>query len=310
MLFENFEPRKTPKLIGYDEKFLLLRKLIEYQKFPKALLLSGEKGIGKFTAISHLMHYYFDKENYDLNNFTIKKKSSFSDQFLQNLYPNILYLQGSDINNLKIEDIRKLKINLQKTPLNNDKRFIIFDDVELFNLNSVNALLKIIEEPSDKNYFILINNKTKPLIQTISSRCLELRFFLNDCTRDSVLSFLKDFFNQKILLDKDFIQIAPGNFIKFNYIFELKNINLDEKFLINLNNLVNLYKKDKDIFYKDLIFFFIDYYFQSNKYKMILTNKKLFEKKTELVRKIDQFFVYNLNQKNLLTFLESNFLND
>ena len=219
-------------------------------------------------------------------------------------------MQGSDINNLKIEDIRKLKINLQKTPLNNDRRFIIFDDVELFNLNSVNALLKIIEEPSDKNYFILINNKTKPLIQTISSRCLELRFFLNDCTRDSVLSFLKDFFNQKILLDKDFIQIAPGNFIKFNYIFELKNINLDEKFLINLNNLVNLYKKDKDIFYKDLIFFFIDYYFQSNKYKMILTNKKLFEKKTELVRKIDQFFVYNLNQKNLLTFLESNFLND
>ena len=125
-----------------------------------------------------------------------------------------------------------------------------------------------------------------------------------------MLSFLKDFFNQKILLDKDFIQIASGNFIKFNYIFELKNINLDEKFLINLNNLVNLYKKDKDIFYKDLIFFFIDYYFQSNKYKMILTNKKLFEKKTELVRKIDQFFVYNLNQKNLLTFLESNFLND
>ena len=43
---------------------------------------------------------------------------------------------------------------------------------------------------------------------------------------------------------------------------------------------------------------------------MILTNKKLFEKKTELVRKIDQFFVYNLNQNNLLTFLESNFLND
>ena len=219
-------------------------------------------------------------------------------------------MQGSDIYNLKIEDIRKLKINLQKTPLNNDRRFIIFDDVELFNLNSVNALLKIIEEPFDKNYFILINNKTKPLIQTISSRCLELRFFLNDCTRDNVLSFLKDFFNQKILLDKDFIQITPGNFIKFNYIFELKNINLDEKFLINLNNLINLYKKDKDIFYKDIIFFFIDYYFQSNKHKMILTNKKLFEKKTELVRKIDQFFVYNLNQNNLLTFLESNFLND
>lgn len=310
MLFENFEPRKTLKLIGYQDKFLLLRKLIESQKFPKALLLSGEKGIGKFTLISHLMHYYFDKQNYDFKNYTIKNVSSFSNQFLQNIFPNILYLHSSDIHNLRIEDIRKLKINLQKTPLNNEKRFIIFDDIELFNLNSVNALLKIIEEPSDKNYFILINNKTKPLIQTISSRCLELRIFFNKYTKDNVIAFLTKFFNQKVLIEKDLIQISPGNFIKFNYIFVSKNININEKFIENLNNLINLYKKDKDIFYKDLILFFIDYYFQSNKYKMIVTNKKIFEKKTELVRKIDQYFVYNLNQNNLLTFLENNFLND
>ncbi len=310
MLFENFEPRKTSKLIGYHDKFLLLRKLIESQKFPKALLLSGEKGIGKFTLISHLMHYYFDKENYDFKNYTIKKVSSFSKQFLQNIFPNILYLQGSDTHNLRIEDIRKLKINLQKTPLNNEKRFIIFDDIELFNLNSVNALLKIIEEPSDKNYFILINNKTKPLIQTISSRCLELRIFFKKYTKDKILEFLTEFFDQKILLDKDLIQISPGNFIKFNYIFEFKNINLNEKFLVNLNNLINLYKKDKNIFYKDLILFFIDYYFQSNKFKMIVTNRKIFEKKSELASKIDQYFLYNLNQNNLLTFLENNFLND
>ena len=73
---------------------------------------------------------------------------------------------------------------------------------------------------------------------------------------------------------------------------------------------MNLYKKDKDLFYKDLILFFIDYYFQSNKYKTLVTNRKIFEKKSELVRKIDQYFVYNLNQNNLLTFLENNILND
>ena len=28
-----------------------------------------------------------------------------------------------------------------------NKRFIILDDVELFNINSINALLKVIEEP-------------------------------------------------------------------------------------------------------------------------------------------------------------------
>ena len=35
-------------------------------------------------------------------------------------------------------------------------RFIVLDDIELFNVNSLNALLKIIEEPSKKNYFILL----------------------------------------------------------------------------------------------------------------------------------------------------------
>ena len=32
----------------------------------------------------------------------------------------------------------------------------------------LNALLKIIEEPSKNNYFILINNKSKPLIETLN----------------------------------------------------------------------------------------------------------------------------------------------
>ena len=91
MLFENFEPRKTSKLIGYRDKFLLLRKLIESQKFPKALLLSGEKGIGKFTLISHLMHYYFDKENYDFKNYTIKNISFYK------IYFPIFYIYKAQI---------------------------------------------------------------------------------------------------------------------------------------------------------------------------------------------------------------------
>ena len=35
--------------------------------------------------------------------------------------------------------------------------------------------LKIIEEPNKNNYFILINNKSKNLIDTIKSRCIEIK---------------------------------------------------------------------------------------------------------------------------------------
>ena len=62
---------------------------------PKVLMLSGQKGIGKFTLINHLMHYYFDKENYDTKQFKIlDSNSSFKKQYLNNVFPNIIYLNS------------------------------------------------------------------------------------------------------------------------------------------------------------------------------------------------------------------------
>ena len=45
----------------------------------------------------------------------------------------------------------------------------MFDDVECLSDNCVNALLKTIEEPSDVNYFILINNKSQNILDTLKS---------------------------------------------------------------------------------------------------------------------------------------------
>ena len=38
----------------------------------------------------------------------------------------------------------------------NKERFIILDDIELFNKNSLNALLKVIEEPNKEIIFFLL----------------------------------------------------------------------------------------------------------------------------------------------------------
>ena len=89
-------------------------------------MLSGRKGDGKFTLISHLLHYYFDKQNYIENENTFKV-STFHEQFLSDTFPNIYYLNGSDFKNVKIEDIRILKNNLLKKPIIEKKRFIILE---------------------------------------------------------------------------------------------------------------------------------------------------------------------------------------
>ena len=91
---------------------------------PNVILLSGHKGIGKFTIINHLLHYYLIIKTIMERNY-FSTKSLFHNQFLRNLHPNIFHLNGSDFKNVKIEDIRELKQKLLKTAMNNDKRFII-----------------------------------------------------------------------------------------------------------------------------------------------------------------------------------------
>lgn len=303
---EYFDSKKTLNLVGHKKNFNFFKDLILKDMLPKVIMLSGEKGIGKATLINHIMHFYFEKKNYDENNNKILKRTHFTELYENDLFSNIIYLKGSEFKNTKIEDIRILKSNLLKTTLNNDKRFIIFDDVENFNTNSLNALLKLIEEPGANNYFILINNKTKPLLETIKSRSLEIKIILDEESRKKIISFLLKNFEQKISLNEDLVATTPGNFLKFNYVIQTNKIKIEDNFLDNLEKLLKLYKKEKNLFFKDLILFLLDYYFQIDRSKRIFSNDKLIEKRTLIVKNINNFFLYNLSQSALLSSIKNN----
>ena len=310
MILKNiFDPKKTSKLIGYTEKFEFFKKFISKDNFPNVIMLTGDKGIGKFTFINHFMHFYFDRKNYNEQEKSFNLRSPFNDQYQNNLFPNIIHLSGDNFRNIKIDDVRKLKSDLLKKTINNNKRFIILDDVEIFNINSLNALLKLIEEPGTSNHFILINNKTKPLIDTIKSRCVEIKFILTNSIRNKIIDFLSEYFDQDIIIEKDLVKIAPGNFLKFNFMFADKKIDINEDFLENVNKILNLYKKEKNIFYKDLVLFFIEYYMQKNRYHEFF-NLKILKNRTYLIKNINNFFFHSLNQNTLLTSIENKILNE
>ena len=305
MLNEIFNPKKTLRLFGHDKNFNFFKELILNKKLPKVLMLNGEKGIGKFTLVNHLMYFYFDKLNYDKKNKIINDKSSFYIQFTENLFSNIIYLNGSEFKNIKIEEIRKLKNDLLKTQIKNDKRFVILDDVDSFNSNSLNALLKIIEEPNN-NYFILINNKSKPVLETIKSRCIKINLTMNKDEKIKNIYMLLNYFKQKAVLENNLISVSPGLFLKFNFIFNEKKIDITNNFLDNLNIILNLHNKDKNNFYRDLLLFYTEYYLAKNKTKMI-GNLKLIEQRSLIIKDINDFFLYNVNQNSLIRSIERRF---
>jgi len=297
---EYFNSKSTLKLFGLFENFDFLKNLYIKDKLPKVLMLSGKKGSGKSALVNHLMYYIFDKDNYNLESNEFNSNSKFYNQFKNNIYTNIIYLSGGDFKNVKIEDIRNLKKKIFQTTISDKPRFIIFDDVELFNNNSLNALLKIIEEPTKNNYFVLINNKSKPIIETIKSRCLDVKIILNESKRINIIESLIKKFQINLSLDPKLSLLSPGHFIKFNYFFDENEISLDEDFIKNLGIFLNLYKTKKEVIFIDMILFLTDSYFNKLKNENLFKNDKIIEYKSFVFENINKFFQYNLNQNALL----------
>ena len=300
-----FDSKNSLNLYGLEKDFNFLSRLYSTKKLPKVLMLSGLKGSGKSTLINHFLFSILDEANYNKKEFKISDSSILFKQFKNNIFQNIIYLQGSDFKSIKVDDIRNLKSKILQSSISNKERFIILDDVELFNINSLNALLKIIEEPSKKNYYVLINNKSKSLIDTIKSRCLEMKVILDENKRIEIINKLINYYKLDTILNPNQSKLTPGNFLKFNYICHENKILLNNDFSDNLSLLLNLYKKNKDIVLINLVFYLADFFFKELKDKNIIKIDKLHDDKAYVLDNLNKFFTFNLSQNSLINAINS-----
>jgi DNA polymerase-3 subunit delta' len=298
----NLNNSYSTKLVGLDFYFNEMIDLYKVKKFPRVLLLNGKKGIGKFTLIMHFINYVYSKSEttrYNLKDMTINTNSIFYNLFLNKTTQDVIFIKAEENKNIKMEDIRSLKFLISNSSLSNNPRFIIIDEVEFLNTNSINALLKTLEEPSGNNFFILINNQQADLIETVSSRCLKNNIFLNSIQSDNVINYLiKDReINNLIHSDKN---LSPGQFLKFNEIYLKYKINKNDNIFIILSILINSYKKEKDKSLISLACFLIDYSF----FIKIKNNENnidfLLNSKLSIVKIIHDFVQFNLNISSVL----------
>jgi len=77
---------------------------------------------------------------------------------------------------IKISQIRELQAELSKSPFEFKRRVVIIMNIENANLESQNALLKVLEEGSKDTIFILISSKPTFVLPTIRSRAIKVRF--------------------------------------------------------------------------------------------------------------------------------------
>ena len=259
------QPSNQKKLYGLNNELIELINLYKNDKLPSKILLSGQKGVGKSTLAYHLINFILSQNeefSYDLSNFFINPENKTFKLIQNKSNPNFILIDVvKDKQNIDISQIRNLKKDLEKTSFNNKPKFVLIDNIEFLNVNSINSLLKILEEPPINTYFLLINSEKK-ILPTLRSRCLNFRLFLSN---QKSINIMNQILNSDI---HDLINIyllnyynTPGKIYNLINLATENNINLREvnldKFLTLLIDASN-YKKINSL--KLLIYDFIEIY--------------------------------------------------
>jgi len=307
----NLNPLTQINLFEHKEVFNQLYKLSKNDTLPNKILLSGEKGIGKSTLAYHLINLVLsenEEHSYDFEKNKINPDNKSYKLILNKSNPNFYLIDVlEEKKNIDINQIRELIINLNKSSFNNKKRFVLIDNIELLNLNSINALLKILEEPNKNINFILINNN-KRVLPTLKSRCLNFKVFLTkDQSIRIVNQLLKDDIHT-IINNKLFDYYAtPGKLFKLiklseEYDLDLVNFDLNTTLTTIIKN--KIYKKDKSII--EIIYSFIELYFRNN---ISSKNINLLKSYHYFLEKINNTRTYNLDEETLFMEFEDKILN-
>ena len=307
----NLEPSCQLNLFSHKEEFQKLINLYKNNNLPNKILFSGEKGIGKCTLAYHLVNYILSLNedfSYDLNNLKIIPDNK-SFKLVQNKSnPNFILVDiVEEKKNIDISQIRNLILTLNKSSFNTKPRFVLIDNIELLNINAVNALLKILEEPNDNINFILINNN-KRILPTLKSRCLNFKIQLTSNQSIEITNnILENNYNK--FLNEDFVNnySTPGeilNLIDFANKNDIDLIETNLKDLIKKIIMDKLYKKNNSI--KILIYSLMESYFRKN---VSVTNMKLITSYNYFLRKIDNTKTFNLDEETLFMEFEDSILN-
>ena len=307
----DLEPHKQIRLIGLEKFMNELIKLNLNGNLPNKILLSGPKGVAKATMAYHFINFVLsqnEKYKYDLKNFEINPENRTFKTILNKSNPNLITIDlEAEKKSIDINQIRRLIINLNKSSLNDKPRFILIDNIECLNISSVNALLKVLEEPNFNIFFLLINSNKK-VLPTLTSRCINFKVNLSNQESQMISEKL---LNMKLsnVINKDLIDyyFTPGNLynlVKFGNMneYNLNDLNLKDFLKILIKN--NHYKKDSHIKY--VIFDLMEFYFKKIN---ISLSKNIFDKYSYYLKKISNTKKFNLDEEILFLEFDEEILN-
>lgn len=181
--------RENAELIGHQAAEQVLLRAQASGRLPHAWLITGPRGIGKATLAYRFARFLLSGRGGGGDLFG-DAPESLAVAAEDPVFRRIAARSHGDLRTLErrpdeknpsrmrreivVEDLRKAVDFLHLTAAAGGWRIVIVDPAEDMNLTTANALLKMLEEPSDQSLLLLVSHSPGRLLATIRSRCCHL----------------------------------------------------------------------------------------------------------------------------------------
>jgi DNA polymerase-3 subunit delta' len=137
--------------ISHNKQWDFFKEKFEQGQLSHSYLLSGNQNIGKQDFAKKFC------------------------EFIGCKFPDLMILDLSE--EIKIEKIREIQDFLSYKAYNGGFKSVIMANAEQMNKEAQNCFLKTLEEPKGQTLIFLISPKPDLLLDTIKSRCQQIKFF-------------------------------------------------------------------------------------------------------------------------------------
>ena len=170
-LYRKFRPLKFADMVGQDSITRTLKNQIMANRVGHAYLFNGGRGTGKTTSakiLARAVNCLSPVDGEPCNECEICK------EILDGSLTDVVEMDAASNNG--VEDIRKIRDEVNFLPTKAKYRVYIIDEVHMLSIGAFNALLKTLEEPPAHVKFILATTEPQKIPVTILSRCQRFDF--------------------------------------------------------------------------------------------------------------------------------------